>query len=529
MAYTNNLVSALTDRRRIQVLIAAALSALVVVGTVFALTRNSSTTVDAADSSGSPAGATPAAASDASDTGEIDDAPAVTTPTAGSVWVYITGDDLPRPLLTLGDNATPFDGQFWIKPLIATGGVGSHVEQTYLEFDGLGEPNVWLPASTIEQVADGRSPIEPAEVLVPGVEAGRILPGLGVAQTEPIVAGTPLTSTGLRSEVDGVTWLLIMAEFPFFVPEDSVTPASGDTTDQAGDQAATQAGDQAVTQVTAERRCYSDGAVAIVLDANPNTGVNTGDGVGTVTGWQIPLGFAAEADGLSDDQFHTAPNGNLLLTVAGTATDLQANAYRVSELSVAAISNGFSIVSTSQWTIDDNAVVQPGVADDLRLPAIDCDAVAADLAPVESNAGIYPPDLPTGPTITVDIETSPGQNRVCYDLGRGPVGDAVLVVDFSDDGLVANGLNATALETISATKTFDGDNTYSVAMLVLGDAENGRDTVTTVQWEITPERINLPFDGEEVPAVDCATVADSVAQAERTLANAPYPTYPLGS
>lgn len=509
MTHSSTLSLTSANRRFAPMLVAATILALVGVGTIFAISRNQSTTaIDTADGDGTPTSVPVADDADDQDEednngntnsdGEPEDGSVAAGVTPGSVWTYSV-DDLPRPLLSLGDNAEPFDGQIWVGPLVATGAEGVHVDQPYLEFEGLDQANIWLPVSTIEQVADGLPSIDSAEVTVIDDEPARPLPDTDSEQIEVIAAGTTLTSSGLRSEADGISWLLILSEFPFFVPEDSVTTAS-----------------DAAPVGPDGRLCYSDDRVALTLDFDDN---------GAFTGWQVPLGFAADNPGIATDDLHLAPNGNLLLTLAGVSADEATGTYRVSESSVAALRNDFSSISTLSWTITSDLVTQPTQIEDIEFAAIDCSEVSDDLAPIEAAPDIFPPDAPFEPVTITEIMTTAGQNRVCYSQGDGPV----FIFDFTDDGTSANGLNSAAMETISATKTIDGDTTYNVATLILGDRENGRDTVRTILWEITPERINLPFDGEEIPAVDCATVADEVDRAEDFLAAAPYPAYPLGS
>lgn len=501
----------ISDRRRhLPLLVAAALIAVVGLGSFFALAQDQDpTTINAANEDGSADGDSVADGDSSAGDGEgavdgegaIDELSTVEGLSAGSVWSYSV-DDLPRPLLSLGDNAEPFDGQIWIKPLVATGASGDHVDQIWLEFEGLGEPNVWLPLSTIEQTAEGLPPIAPAELVAVGEISSRLLPDLDIEPNETIPSGAALSSTGLRSQSDGATWLLISAEFPFFVLEEQTMPASEANT----------------SQVSVGRRCYSDGTVTLTMDIAQD---------GSFSGWQVPVGMAGNTDGFAGDQLHLAPNGDLLLTLAGLSlNDGDTSSYRVSESSVAALGNGFVTISTSTWTITDAMVTQPGAGDEIRYPSVDCTTSAADLILIESTVRYYPPDTPFEPVTIAELRTTPAANRVCY---RQNEGEPVYVFDFTDDGGLANGLRSGALETISATKTVDSDTTYNVARLILGDQENGRDTITTNLWEISPERINLPFDGEEVPAVDCSIVADEVAQVEDFLQSALYPAYPLGS
>lgn len=270
--------------------------------------------------------------------------------------------------------------------------------------------------------------------------------------------------------------------------------------------------------VQAGRQCYSNGTVTLTMDVADD---------GSLTGWQVPVGLADNTDGFAGDQLHLAPNGDLLLTLAGLPlNDGEAPTHLVSESSAAALGNGFARISTSTWTVTDAMISQPGTGDEIRYPAVDCATSAADLALIESTPNYFPPDFPFEPVTIAELSTTPAASRVCYRQGEG---EPVYVFDFTDDGSLANDLRSGALETISATKTFDGETTYNVATLILGDQESGRDTITTNLWEISPERINLPFDGEEVPAVDCSIVADEVTQVEDFLQAARYPAYPLGS
>lgn len=289
------------------------------------------------------------------------------------------------------------------------------------------------------------------------------------------------------------------------------TPAPGEDVDSTS---TTEAQGDAIST---GRTCYSDGTVVITIDVADN---------GSFTGWQVPVGFAAGIGDTQDTELHLAPNGGLLLTLAGIPDpDSSAGLYRVSESSVAAFRNGFSSISTSQWSITSELLTQAGQVDEARFPAIDCGDSSDDLTILESTPVYYPPDFAfQAPTIS-QIDTMPGQNRVCYTLGEN---SGIFIFDFTDDGALANALMMNPFQTISATKTFDSETTYSVATLNLGDRENGRDTITTVLWEIDSERIAVS-DGEEFPAIDCATVADQVAQADDFLGEAPYPAYPVGS
>ncbi len=494
-------------QRFLPVLAAAAVAVVVGLGTLFALNRDQADTViDTANDNGSaessPVGDDNDNSNDNGSDGDNTDGAVVEGLSVGSVWTYTT-DELPRPLLSLGDDAGPFAGQIWIKPLVATGATGTHVDQTWLEFEGLDEPNVWLPLSTIEQVADGLPPLEPAELVTVGTTSAWDIPDFDVEAREVLPAGTTLASTGFRSQSDGATWLLISAEFPFFVPEGDTMPASGTEVDP----------------VVVGRQCYSDGSVTLTIDVAAD---------GSVTGWQVPVGLADNTEGFVGDQLHLAPRGDLLLTLAGLPLDgAGPDAYLVSTSSAAALGNGFAMISTNTWTIGADELAQPSPTDEIRFPAVGCDAsAAADLALIESTPSYFPPDFPFEPVTITELATTPGANRVCYRQGEG---EPVYVFDFTDDGGLANGLRSGSLETISATRTIDGDTTYNVATLILGDLETGVETVTTIVWEISPERINLPFDGEEVPAIDCGIVSDEVAQVEDFLQAAPYPAYPLGS
>ncbi len=288
--------------------------------------------------------------------------------------------------------------------------------------------------------------------------------------------------------------------------------------DGGSEEQTTPASETDTASVQAGRQCYSDGTVTLTIDVADD---------GSFTGWQVPVGLTDNTDGFTGDQLHLAPNGNLLLTLAGLPLDDgDTPTHRVSESSAAALGNGFATISTSTWTVTDAMITQPSPGDEIRYPAVDCTTSAADLNLIESTPSYFPPDLPFEPVTIAELSTTPTANRVCY---RQSEGEPVYVFDFTDDGVLANGLRSGALETISATKAFDSETTYNVATLILGDQESGRDTITTNLWEISPERLNLPFDGEEVPAVDCSIVADDVTQVEDFLQAANYPAYPLGS
>ena len=263
------------------------------------------------------------------------------------------------------------------------------------------------------------------------------------------------------------------------------------------------------------RRCYSNGEVTLTLDVAQD---------GQFTGFQVPIGFAAEAGNLTGFDLAIAPGGGSLRTIAGVPISSDVGSHRVSEAQVAGRDAGLYTVSTSEWTVTDTLVSQPGQVEPIEFTSADCADTTDDLAPVEADLALYP-DAPSTPVTITEIATTPGQNRICYSFGGGDV----IVFDFTDDGASANALPTNSMETISATRLAGTESTYSVATLVLGDRENGLDTIRVAEWTITPERINLPIDGEEIPAVDCAAVADEVAQAENFLGAAPYPAYPQDS
>ncbi len=266
----------------------------------------------------------------------------------------------------------------------------------------------------------------------------------------------------------------------------------------------------------AGRLCYSDGDLTYTFDFSDNGG--------TFTGWQVPVGFAQDSAGLTGFELPTAPNGDRIQTLSGAAI-VPADEFQVLESWLLAQEVGFSSVSTSAWVITPEAVTPATGGETISYPAVDCATVADDSALVETTFPFFPgEDL--RPTTTAEIDTLSGINQRCYTDGT-----LIMGLNFTDDGVLFNGVISGRVVTMSGTQAFDDPEVFNVAEWQLGDLESGRVTIVTKLWQLTPEAIVIPGIGgdETFTAVDCATVADQVAQAEDFIGASAYPTYPLGS
>ncbi|MEM9134995.1 MAG: hypothetical protein AAF962_14565 [Actinomycetota bacterium] len=489
------------NRGNVLVLAAAALIAVLGLGAIFTiLSGDPSTTIDADFADDGTPGPTTPAPDDGDDGSPAEGDGAATTDAVspGSVWLYapeiIEREEFPRPFLAIGDDAEPYDGQIWASVLIATGEEGPFNDDTWAEFDGLGQPDIWLPLSTLVQQAEGLPPVEPSLV---EVIADTSTPPEAFANGVPAI-GTVISSTGIRAEFDGEPWILIDdPDFPYFI-EESVVAATSLTGGNVGG-----------------RRCYSDGVVTYTFEFSA-------DG-GTFTGWQVPVGFADDADGLPAADLPFAPGGELLQTLSGVVTVPEEDRYQVLESSVAAEAGGFGRYSTSSWVISADFMTTPTAGEEQVYNAVGCDGpVADDLAPVEATYDNFPGE-DVRPSTTAAIETVPGVNRSCYTDGA-----FILALDFTDDGRNFNAIQTGRVATFSGTGDVDGSD-FIVTELVFGDQENGRVTIAYANWDVTPDRAvvseigagAITYDG-----IDCAEVADDVTQAEDFLGALVYPTYP---
>ncbi len=240
------------NRTLLPMLAAAAVVVIAVAGGLFALAQNQpDVQIDAASPEGSEQSRTDTSGTDTpgtdapgTDTPETDtpgtDTPETDTPDTdsasdqeaitdestvpdrtveeGSVWITSSTELIQGMLSPAGE---PMEGQFSIFPLIATGQQAEANDRVWFEMIPFRQqPATWYPADLLEKVADPLPSVEPSMVVV--LAESPVTRGLAPDVADIAKPGDTLSATGIRASADGVDWVLIDSEIPFWVTDESV-------------------------------------------------------------------------------------------------------------------------------------------------------------------------------------------------------------------------------------------------------------------------------------------------------------------